>query len=217
MLENEKEKDSNMLSEVKAGMDTIDSFIKISKEIAKLPKLFKADYQGCASDFADICRKILDGNENVVRWFNKFLYFDFTTLDAQKRFFDLKSEYEVLKTGSGYQDLKFNCGEIQYIYHNRISSKIWFKGEKLKETQDIFEKLTNADGSMVGFVFNEVFGKLSEFADEAEKFVDNKRFDEAEEARLKFKVKSRGIIQRLQQFSGELSALVLDFTEKARK
>lgn len=216
MPENEKEKDPNMLSEVKVGIDTIDSFIKISKEIAKLPKLFMADYKGCASDFAEICRKILDGNENVVRWFNKFLYFDFTASDARKQFFDLKSEYEALKAGSGYQALKFDCGEIQTIYHKRIASKTWFKGKKLKESEDIFDKLTNADGSMVGFVFNEVFGKLSEFANEAEKFVDSKNFDEAEEARLRFKVKSQKIVQRLQLFSSELSELVLDFSEKAR-
>jgi hypothetical protein len=57
------EKESTESSELTTGLKTIDQFITISKEIAKLPALVMADSKGCASDFVEICQKILDGNE----------------------------------------------------------------------------------------------------------------------------------------------------------
>lgn len=214
-----EEKKANDSSQLSTGLQTIDLFIKISKDVAKLPPLVMADSRGCANDFVEICQKLLQGNENVVRWFNKFLYFDFTASNAVKQFTGLKIEYEVLKTGFGYQQLKFDCGEIQNIYQKRISSKLteWFQGKKLAEAKKVFDELTKADASMVKFVFEEVFGKLSDFANKAERYVsDKKDLRKAEKLRLEFKVKTKDLVPRLQNFSNELSELVLDFSKKAR-
>ena len=111
----------NNSPELSTGLQTIDQFIKIAHDVVKLPSLVMADFKGCASDFVEICKKLLEGNENVVRWFNKFLYFDFTKPNAIKKFTKLKAQYEELKTGYGYQKLKFDCGEIQHIYYRRIN------------------------------------------------------------------------------------------------
>lgn len=34
-------------------------------------------YTDAARDLYEICKKLLDANENTMRWFNKFRYFDF--------------------------------------------------------------------------------------------------------------------------------------------
>ena len=218
------EQNSNESSKLSTGLQTIDQFIKISKEIAKLPSLVMADYKGCASDLRKICEKILDGNENVVRWFNKFLYFDFTASDAVQQFKELKGEYEALKAGSRYQELKFDCAEIESIYDRRISSKLekLFQQEKhqkkLAEAKKVFDELTKADAELVTFIFVEVFGKLSDFANQADIYIDNDKQDlrKAEELRLDFKVKTKELVTRLQDFSNELAELVLEFSKKAR-
>jgi hypothetical protein len=213
------EKKTDNLSQLSTGLKTIDQFINISKTVAKLPALVLADAEGASNDFVEICKQILDGNENVVRWFNNFLYFDFTESDAVKKFTELKKEYEALKAGSGYQKLKFNCGEIAYIYHKRISSKLgeWFQRKKLKEAKEVFDNLTVADAEMVSFVFVEVFGKLSAFADEVEKHViDNNDLRKVEEIRLNFKVETKKLVPKLQGFSNDLAELILKFSEKTR-
>jgi hypothetical protein len=115
--------------------------------------------------------------------------------------------------------LKFDCGEIESIYHRRISSKLgeWFQRKKLAEAKKVFEELTTADAEMVNFVFVEVFGKLSDFANKAEKYgIDKKDLRKAEELRLDFKIKTKDLVPRLQDFSNELSALVLEFSKKSR-
>jgi histone H3/H4 len=215
-MSEKKEDDSSQLS---TGLQTIDQFIKISKDVVKLPSLVMADSKGAANDFVEICQKILQGNENVVRWFNEFLYFDFTATNAVKQFVKLKTEYEALKTGFGYQKLKFDCGEIQNIYHKRISSKLgeWFQRKKLSEAKKVFDELTTADAEMVSFVFKEVFGKLSEFANKAEKLlVDKEDIRKAEKLRLEFKVKTGDMVHKLQGFSNELAELVLKFSAKTK-
>jgi hypothetical protein len=212
------DKEGKESSEVSTGLKTIDQFITISKDIAKLPALLMADSKGCAADFVEICKALLDGNENVVRWFHKFLYFDFTEPDARKKFIALKTDYEALKTGSGYQKLKFDCSRIRGIYHTRISSKlgVWFQKKKLSQAQQVFEQLTHADAQMVRFVFTDVFGRLSDFANRAEKCaIEKQDLSEAETLRLDFKVKTKDLVPRLQMFSDELAELVLSFSEKA--
>jgi hypothetical protein len=208
----------NNLKSLSTGLQTIDQFIKIAHDVAKLPSLVKADSKGCAGDFVEICEALLQGNENVVRWFNKFLYFDFSDPSAVKEFTKLKSEYEELKTGFGYQKLKFDCGKIHQIYDKRISSKLgkWFQKKKLAEAERVFNNLTYADASMVEFVFQEVFGQLSDFANKAGKYViDKGDLRKAEKLRLEFKIKTKDIVPTLQNFSNDLSGLVLEFSKKA--
>lgn len=213
------EKDDKNIDQISTGLKTIDQFIKISKDVAALPSLVMADSKGCAIDLADICKKILSGNENVVRWFHKFLYFDFTQSNADQQFIQLKTEYEELKTGPKYQELKFDCHEIQNIYHKRISSKLgqWFQRKKLEKAKTVFNELTQADGSMVQFVFQTVFLELDNFANDAETyFIDKNDVEKAENLRLAFKVQNKKLIKELQSFSDKLSELILEFSEKAR-
>lgn len=214
------EKKNQGLSELSTGLKTIDQFIKISKDVTKLPSLLLADYKGCVNDFKEVCTKILDGNENVVRWFHKFLYFDFKTKDAKKDFIELKTKYEELKTGSGYQELKFYCGEIDYIYQDRIKSKLgeWFQKKKLAKAERVFNKLTKSDADMVTFVFKDIFGRLSDFADKAENYaIDKDNLKKAEELKLEFKINNKELVSRLQNFSNELAELILEFSKIARK
>ena len=141
------------------------------------------------------------------------------TLDTSTEFFNLLQDYNSMKTGPEYRQLKFSCADIRNIYYQNISSKIgnWFTNKKKKdEVEGIFEELTNADGSMVTFTYDEVITKLDGFIAFSELQVNANNFDNAEEERLKFKASSKEITNVLEKFSGELSDLVIMFAQIAR-
>jgi hypothetical protein len=208
-----------MISQAKNAVDILDKFVGLAKELAKLPALVLPQYRPCAVDLYKICQNILKANENVSRWFFRFLYFDFQTTNARSEFLKAVQEYKTMKSGPEFHQLKFSCHEIQGIYHQNISSKIglWFTNQQQIDTaQGIFEKLTSVDGSMVLFISEDVIGRLDMFINEVELAVDNGDLNTAEKQRLEFKRRSQEIVQLLEWFSGKLSGLVIDFATIAQ-
>jgi hypothetical protein len=67
------------------ALDSIDEFIKVGREMARVPLLMMPEYRVAAEGLYEIAQKLLDANENMARWLNRFLLFDFQTSDARAR------------------------------------------------------------------------------------------------------------------------------------
>lgn len=204
---------------VKDGLDLIEQFISLGKEIAKLPALVLPQYQPAAADLFEICKKILTANENTARWLHRFRYFDFKHPDARSNFLAAVQEYRSLRSGPEFQQLKFSCGDISQIYYRNISSKLggWFSDPyKLEEAEGTFSKLTDADLEMVDFLQEHIFRKLDEYLDRIEQAIDFGNMEETEKLRLELKTDTSEVVQCLEKFSDDLSDLVLDFGKIAR-
>ena len=119
-----------------------------------------------------------------------------------------------MKVGPERRALKFRCGDIDLIYRKEIESRIggWFTGsQRADDTRLIFSQLASADGSMIEFIDNNIVSQLDAFVAEAESLVDTNDMGGAEAARLRFKAANAEMSRRLEQFSGDLSDLVLQF------
>jgi hypothetical protein len=69
---------------------------------------------------------------------------------------------------------------------------------------------------MFSFNYDEVINRLDSFLTLVDQHVDSGVLNDAEEYRLKFKVDSKNITEAVEKFSGELSDLVIKFTQIAR-
>src|SRR5258708_38352730 len=133
---------------IKPTLELFDSFIKVGKELTKLPALVLPQYQTAAKDLYEISQNLLTANENLSRWLFKFLYFDFRQPEARINFLNLVRDYRTMKTGPECRQLKFSCADIGAIYHRNIASKLgkWLSDQaKLTETKRVFLALIDAD------------------------------------------------------------------------
>lgn len=204
---------------VKDGLDLIEQFISLGKELAKLPALVLPQYQPAAADLFEICKKILAANENSARWLHRFRYFDFKHSDARSNFLLAVQEYRTLRSGSEFQQLKFSCSDISQVYYRNISSKLggWFSNsQKFEEAEGVFTKLTDADMEMVDFLQEHILTKLDNYLGMIETQIDSGYVEEAEKLRLELKADTGEVVQFLERFSNALSELVLDFSKIAR-
>jgi hypothetical protein len=202
-----------------SGLGTINQFIRLANELAKLPALTQPQYRNAARSLYQICQMLLEANENMARWLYRFLYFDFEQEDAGRKFTELVGQYKTMKTGPELSQLKFRCGDIGYIYYEEIESKLgrWFtRQRRLQEAETIFAELSNADAAMVDFISDEVIEQLDAFVSEVERHIQAKDMNAAEESRLRYKAESREVTERLEKFSGELADLVIHFANIAR-
>lgn len=204
---------------VKDGLELIEQFISLGKELAKLPALVLPQYQPAAADLFEICKKILTANETSVRWLHRFRYFDFKHSESRSNFLAAVQEYRSLRSGPEFQQLKFSCGDISQVYYRNISSKLvsWFKNSnKLEEAEGIFTKLTDADSEMVDFLQKHILGKLDSYLGRIETLIDSGNIEEAEKLRLELKADTAEVVQFIEKFGDALSELVLDFAKIAR-
>lgn len=204
------------MSGISPALGVISKFIDIGKEIAKLPALVLPQYKSAATDFYQICQKLLKVNENLSRWLHRFRYLDLSDLNATSLAFQ---EYRSKRPGPEFQQMKPSCYDISNIYYRDISSKIglWFSNQqKREEAEGIFNRLTDADEDMVSFVFDIVISRLDKFVDEVENEFDVGNLNRAEELRLKFKSETKEIAQQLEKFSSDLSDLTISFAKIAR-
>jgi hypothetical protein len=207
------------MTSVKDGLELIEQFISIGKELAKLPALILPQYQPAAADLFEICKKILTANENMAKWLHRFRYFDFKHPDARSNFLAAVQEYRSLRAGPQVQQLKFSCGDISQVYYRNISSKLggWFSSPyKLKEAEDVFVKLTDSDLEMVDFLQEHILKKLNNYLDQVEPVIDVGNMENAEKLRLELKLDTGEVVQYLEKFSDGLSELVLNFSKIAR-
>lgn len=192
---------------------------KLTRLLSPIVRLAIPDYQLCARDLEDICKRLLDGNENVVRWMNRFRNFDFSQPNADFHFRKLADEYREVKAGRRYQELKFDCREIETIYHSNVSGRIreLFGRARYEEAASIVDSICVADASMVQFVHSGIFESLDQACREIEQALDKSSIDAAEVARLKYKVNSNDLYERILHLGNELTENVLKFKNLATK
>ena len=65
------------------ALDSIDRYIEVAAGMATLPILSEPAYRPAAEDLYQITDKLLVANENMARWLNLFLQFDFRQADAR--------------------------------------------------------------------------------------------------------------------------------------
>lgn len=207
------------MTEIANALGILDKFLSVASELAKLPALVLPQYQSAALDLYQICQKLLTANENLSRWLYRFLYFDFRHQDARSNFLMTVQDYKVMKNGPEFRQLKFSCGDIGQIYYRNIQSKLgnWFTNQqKIEEVEGVFLALANIDNDMVAFVYDHVVARLDAFVRQAEQDVEMGNLNDSEEARLAFKAEFREVTERLENFSGELSDLIILFAGLAR-
>jgi hypothetical protein len=209
-----------MYPDAQQALDSIDRFIGVA-EIANLPILSMPEYRAAANDLYQIAQKLLIANENMSRWLNRFLYFDFRAPDARAQFLNLVQDYRTTKAGPGFRDMKFSCGDISIIYQQNIEGKILDMfpqdARAAEEARRVFLDLGNADQDMVAFIYDTVVGGIDKFISDAEPEVDRSDFNGAEARRLQFKVASAKLLEHLERLAGGLSDLVLQYARLANR
>ena len=200
-------------------LDIFDRFVKVATDLAKVPALVMPQYRSAAQDLYRITRLLMTANENLARWLNRFLYFDFRGADARGRFLALLVEYRTMKAGPEFRTLKFSCGDIGRIYHRDIASKLgsWLSDpQKLSQARTAFEALADADGDMVQYTYHVVITELDKQVLVMEAAVEAGDLDAAEKARLETKSDFRELSAKLDAFSGAMAELVLSFADVAK-
>jgi hypothetical protein len=210
-----------MMPSSEPGLDSIDRFIRVGAEMAKVSILVNPHYRAAADDLYQIARRLLDANENMARWLNRFLLFDFRGTDARSRFLELIMDYRTAKAGGDFRDMKFSCGDIYFIYQRNIADKIteMFPSDldAVEEAKRAFAALGDSDADMVAFIWGTVVTGIDEFIRDAEQCVDRSDFNGAEARRLAFKVASAQLSERLERFANGLSDLVLQYARLANR
>ena len=203
-----------LVGTVKPTLELFEGFIKIGKELAKLPALVTPQYKPAAKDLYKISQNLLTANEKLSRWLFKFLYFDFRQTDARGKFLALVGDYKTMKSGPEYHKLKVSCGDLRAIYNQHIAGKLgkWFSDQnKLAEATSVFNDLIYSDQELVNAIYNNVLMTLNKAVDAMENYVNSDSFDQAELTRLQTKTEMRPIIEALEVFVGGLSELVIEF------
>jgi hypothetical protein len=199
----------------KEALQSIDRFIKVAKELAENPALAEREYAEAAFDVSRIAYRLLIATENMARWRDEFLYFNFHGPDAHGRFRELAKRFNTAKNGPEIRAMKFRCGEILFIYNSRLRDHLTdvFTGDQdgAATAKRSFEALGSADGSMVDFIYYEVVGSIDAFVTQVETRAGPSNLNPAESARLAFKVDAAPLSKRLERFAIELSDLVLQF------
>ena len=197
-------------------LDRIDRFVSLGKDLAALPVMRDDDrYVPAASDLHAISWRLSVANENMVRWLNDFLYFDFSRNTARSDYLELAKRYDTAKRGNEFKALKFRCSEIDDIYREHIKGSLkTILGRPAADEENIFADLGTADGQMVDFINQEFTAAIDSFLRDVDQ-LDADDFDGAEAARLRMKVSCAELSARLEQFSTGLSDLVISFARLA--
>src|ERR1700751_4218309 len=114
----------SMMPSSHPALDSVDRFIRVAGDMAKLPILAMPQYRAAAHDLYQMAQRLLTANEAMARWLNRFLLFDFRDQNARSQFLKLVEDYRTTKAGPGFRDMKFSCGDIYTIYARNIATKI---------------------------------------------------------------------------------------------
>lgn len=203
------------------ALDSIDHFIRVGKEMATLPPLAEPEYRPAAEDLFQIAKKLMTSNETMARWLNRFLHFDFRPPDARGKFDELAAEYTTAKSGPGFHEMKFNCGDIRVIYDRNIDAKLPEMFPQDRQAADAaraaFLELGHADNDMVAFIFDTIVSGIDGFVARTTKHLQDGDVNVAESERLQFNVASADLSARLVRFASELADLVLTYAALAKR
>lgn len=214
----------NPLAAAKDGFEAVGALIGLLKPIASL---VMRDYRAAAKGFQRICEALLDANANLSRWINDFRDFDVRRPDSKDMFAQLAKRYDELKTGAGYQALKFRCNDIGNVYYSEIRGKLQdqtndrfkalFAGDKLAQAEQVFADLTHADGDMVAFIHETVFKALDEVCTPMRTALALDDRAAAQVAQTAFIIRSETFVNQLQVHGDALSELVREFSGLASR
>ncbi len=203
------------------ALDSIDRFIQVGRDIAKLPLLANPEFLSAAEALYLIAHKLLISNENMARWLNKFLQFDFGQPGAPGQFKELARDFQTMRSGQGFYEMKFKCGDIRLIYRRDIEAKLpdLFPTElaDVEVARQAFVNLGVADDDMVAYVVDGLVSGLDDFVGRIEKHLGRSDLNGAETERLRFKVASRELSSRLVHFANQLADLVLTYAGLAQR
>jgi hypothetical protein len=171
---------------------------------------------------------LLKANENISRRYYGFAYFRFEDQEAAPKINNLIGEYRTLR-GPHLRELKSSCNDIARIYDSKIKSKfgalftihhqtlgrIFGKPTTLKDAQQLFETLGDADRVMVDYIERTYLNELDKFVNDIDDAMDNKDLLSAERRRLGFKAESRERVKQLEDLNDDLSDLVNKFADLA--
>jgi hypothetical protein len=201
------------------ALDAVDEFLKIGVQLAKSPMLLEPRFKPAAEDLYEIARRLLAANENMAKWLNRFLYFDFDHPRARRRFLKLRRKYEDKKAApGGFGEMKWPCSDIEYIYEQRLKAgfdDLLPGGTRASEARKSLEVLGHADAAMVAFIADTVIADIEAFVQGVEPYVTRGDLGGADQLRLAFKVSSAVLSERLQRYANGLSNLVLQFARAA--
>jgi len=212
-------KDANKLAAAADGFEAVGSLIGLLKPIVSL---VMRNYHVAAKGFQRICEALLEANASLTGWINDFRDFDVNHPDSKARFAQLAKRYDQLKTGKGYQTLKFSCSDIGYVYNVEIRGKLQdrlddrfkalFAGDKLTQAEKVFAELTQADGAMVEFIHNTVFNALDGVCTPMRAALARGDREAAQIAQAAFILRSEEFVKQLQAHGDALSDLVRQFS-----
>jgi hypothetical protein len=209
------------VSDTERALDKVDDFITVGARMADLPIMREPDLRSVADALGTIAEKLLRANENMAGWLYGFAQFDFRQPNARGEFGKLVGEYKKAKAGGRLRAMKFHCGEIRILYDAEIADKLGalFPGEPtaMRETADAFRALGNADDDMVALIYNTVVAGIDEFIGTAENYVDHGEIPFAEGERLRFRVASGSLSERLERLATGLSDLALRYAVLAHR
>ena len=212
--------DTSPLTAAKDGFEAIGSLIGLLKPIVSL---VMRDYRAAAKGFQRICEALLDANANLSGWINDFRDFDVNHPDSKETFAQLAKRYDQLKTGKGYQTLKFRCGDIGHVYNIEIRGKLQdrykalFAGDKLAQAEQVFAELTHADGAMVTFIHTTVFKALDDVCTPMRMALARGDRSAAQAAQAAFILRSESFVKQLQAHGDALADLVGEFSGLASR
>jgi hypothetical protein len=201
------------------ALSTIDSFISVAKELAQFKASQEPQYENAVKDLIEICQKLLTANENLTRWLNKFLLFNFRDPAAYGNFLNLVAEYQTAKNSAEFRQFKFSCADIGIVYSRDIDSKLngWFPNkQKEEQARQIFGRLISVDAGMVAFVYDYVVKNLDDIVKQMEMAVTTSTLDKAETIRLRAKTDMRPVTEKLEKFSNDLADVMLKFSTLAK-
>jgi hypothetical protein len=198
------------------ALDAVDHFIEVGSRIAELEVMKSAGLRPATAALQDIANMLLNANEHMAGWLNDFTRFNFRTSDAASRFLALVAKYDTAKRGGKMRRMKASCGDIGIIYNDQIASRL---DEIYPDDKDVgrvdvraaFSELSGSDDDMVELMYNTVIGGIDEFIKDTEPLIDRSRLNSAEARRLRFRVDSADLSERLERLANGLSDLILTY------
>lgn len=201
-------------------LDAVGEFVDVFGGVTKRSNpVIDSYYKAAVADLRQVTTSLLTSTVNIATWLHRFRDFDFRQENASHEFNKLKSEFRAKRIGPGFKDMKWACGDIASIYEDRLKDKLeplFGHDERAAKAECIFEQLGTADSDMLAYIDDVILLGIEKFISDVEVALSNDGLSAAQRQRLKFETDTSELSDRLEQFSDELSNLVLQFGRIAR-
>jgi len=201
-------------------LDAVGEFVDVLGGVTRRSNpVIDSYYKAAVADLRQVATSLLTSTVNVATWLHRFRDFDFRQENASREFNKLKGEFRAKRIGVGFKDMKWACGDIASIYEDRLKGKLgplFGHDDRALEAERIFGKLGTADSDMLAYIDDVILLGIEKFITDVEVELGNDGLSAAQRRRLQFETDTSELSNRLEQFSDELSNLVLQFGRIAR-